>query len=224
MKRTRHAFLTRLKSFVNSLLVASNTPVFSSDNNEMKDEIERLFSKMRLYCESSSLAATKNISDAVLVTDDQFLFAMAHIEGLPTIGLTGLLSKSNSSWDSLLSASKKLKDMNYGNYLPVHLYKRIVDRMLDSEAAYEAASAEIQTWIMSDTDGNPTQYHENVIITLFRDVIEQNLDYLNPDNFLMSIILDILEKRNPGFIEKCIADAFKASMSTSQEDSYEITQ
>jgi len=217
MRRARHSFLARLKAFAESLHVASNIPVFSSCNDKLKSEIESLFSKKQLYCESTSLAATKSTSNAALVTDDQFLFVMANTEDIPTIGLTGLFSKTSLPWKTLLSTSKKLKDMNYGNYLPIHLYKRIVDQMLGSESAADAASAEIQTWILSDTDGNATPYHEDVIIVLYREVVEQGFDYLNPDNYLTDIVLGIWEKRNPGFIKKCIEDFFKSLTDATNE-------
>jgi len=217
LRRARYSFLTRLKAFVNSLRVASGTTTFTSCNDKLKDEVEMLFSKQQLHCESASLAAIRSNDDAVLVTDDQFLFSVASMEGLPTVGLTGLLSQTSLPWESLLSASKKLKGMNYGNYLPIHLYKRIVDQMLDSESDSEVASAEIQAWILSDTESDATPYHEDIIIALLREVVEQGLDYLNPENYLMNVVLGIVEKRNPGFIEKCISDAFESLFNTKQE-------
>lgn len=36
------------------------------------------------------------------------------MEGISNIGLTGMLARTGLSWDKLLSASKKLKEMNYG--------------------------------------------------------------------------------------------------------------
>jgi len=224
MRRARYSFLTRLKAFVESVDVASNIPVFSSSNDKMKSEIENLFSNKQLYCESTSLSATQNTPNAALVTDDQFLFATANTEGIPTVGLTGLLSESSLPWEILLSTSKKLKDMNYGNYLPVHLYKRIVDEMLDSDSASDVASAEIQTWVSSDTDGDATPYHQDVVIALYREVVDQGLDYLNPDNYLTDIVLSIWEKRNPGFIKKCISDAFGSLLNTEELASHDISE
>lgn len=224
MRRARYSFLTRLKAFVESVCIVSNVPTFSSCNDELKVEIENLLSNKQLYCESTALSVTQNTSNAALVTDDQFLCTMANNEGLPTIGLTGLLSKSNLPWDSLLATSKKLKNMNYGNYLPIHLYKRIVDQMLDSESAIDAASAEIQTWVLSDTDGDATPYHEDVVIALYREVVEQGLDYLNPNNYLTDIVLGIWEKRNPGFIKKCISDAFSSLLNTEELASHDISE
>lgn len=208
MRRARYSFLTRLKSFVASLHAESTVSTFSSCSQEMKDEIDTLISKQQLYCESTSLGVTRGNCNAVLVTDDQFLFALANTEGIPNVGLTGLLAKSNLHWEKLLSASKKLRDMNYGNYLPLQLYQGIVDNMLSQELDTDSASAEIEKWIISDTDGEATAYHEDIVITLYRNVISHELDYLNPGNFLMDVALKIWKKRNPGFIRKIIAGVF----------------
>ena len=210
MKRTRYAFLTRLKTFVNSLRAENNASSFSSCSQEMKVDIETLFSKRQLYCESGSLSVTRGISNAVLVTDDQFTFAWANTEGIPNVGLTGLLANSKLFWEKLLSASKKLREMNYGNYLPLHLYQRIVDNMLSQEIDSDSASTEIQAWIISDTDSEATPYHEDVVLTLYREVMTQELAYLNPENFLLDVAIAIREKRNPGFFKECVANAFKS--------------
>lgn len=210
MKRTRYAFLTRLKTFVNSLHAENNTSSFASCSQEMNADIEMLFSKRQLYCESGSLSVTRDIGNAVLVTDDQFTFAWANTEGIPNVGLTGLLANSKLFWEKLLSASKKLKMMNYGNYLPLHLYQRIVDNMLTQEIDSDSASIDIQSWLISDTDGEATPYHEDIILTLYREVMTQKLAYLNPENFLVDVVISIWEKRNPGFIKECIANAFKS--------------
>lgn len=63
---------------------------------------------------------------------------------------------------------------------------------------------------MSDTDKEPTPYHEEVIISLCREVVLNNLDYLNPDGFLIDTVLTIFERRNPGFIQNCINQAFES--------------
>lgn len=216
MRRVRHAFLTRLKNFLNSIQILSDTS-FSSCSGKFKSEIEQLLSSKQLYCESTSLAATKNTPGAVLVTDDQFLFTLANTEGISCIGLTGLISSSKLHWEKLLSVSKKLHEMNYANYLPVHLYKRIVDQMLSSETDRKKASAEIQAWILSDTDGDATPHHEDVVVALFREVFEQKIHYLNPNNYLTNMVLCIYEKRNPGFINQCLSSAFKSLLGTGHE-------
>lgn len=206
MRRSRHAFLTRLKAFLDSLQIITDAPIFTSNITYVEEDIKSIFTKKHLFCEGTSLGATQLIDNATLVTDDQFLYVIANLEGIPNIGLTGLLAQSNLDWRSLLDASKKLKDMNYGNYLPLHFYKRIFDQMLKYEVDREIASAEIQAWVASDTDAEPTEYHEDVVVTLCRTVIEQELNYLNPSNYLLNFVFSVLEKRHPGYIEKCIIE------------------
>ena len=80
--------------------------------------------------------------------------------------------------------------------------------MIDSEEDPEEPSNEIQAWVISDTDDEPSEHHEDVIIALCKDVITQNLDYLNPDNILGRLAINTIEKRNPGYIQQCIAKVF----------------
>ena len=101
--------------------------------------------------------------------------------------------------------------MNFANYLPLALYRKMVDAMLDNEEELEEPSCEIQNWLISDTDGEPSAYHEDVIIALCKDVYTQDLVYLNPDNILGKLAINIIEKRNPGYIQQCIANIFNVS-------------
>ena len=50
------------------------------------------------------------------------------------------------------------------------------------------------------------------VIDLYKEVVEQNLEYLNPESFMMDVVLAIWEKRNPGFLKKCIAAAFGSAV------------
>jgi len=222
MRRARLALLTRLNGFLNSLPVEENTCIFSSNNNGLKEIFEGIFSKEELYCESSILGIVQNITNAVLVTDDQFLYAIAKEEGLKNIGLTGLLEKVNLSWEKLLTASKTLKEMNYENYLPVHLYKRIVDQMIASESDTNVGSEKIQKWVISDTDGAPSSQHEDIAIALYRDVVMSGFNYLNPEHYLTDVAIAILENRNPGFLQKCVDEAFGSLMSMEDDFSENI--
>lgn len=206
-RQSRYAFLIRLKAFVESLQTVKGASVFVSCNKEMKAELETLFTEEGLYCEQAVLGTVQCTENSVLVTDDQFMYMIANTEGMATTGITGLLAQSNLNWKSLLSISKKLRSMNYTNYIPIDLYQHMVDQLLDVESEPESAVIEILEWIKTDTDSEPTQHHEDLTIQLFRDVIDGELDYLNPENILFKIAIGILERRNPGFIQKCITDA-----------------
>lgn len=84
----------------------------------------------------------------------------------------------------------------------------MVDTMIDSEDDLEGPSNEIQMWLISDTEDGASDHHEDVIVALCKDVITQDLDYLNPDNILGRLAINIIEKRNPGYIQQCIAKVF----------------
>ena len=46
----------------------------------------------------------------------------------------------------------------------------------------------------------------------------RDLNYLNPDNLLGRLAIKILEKRNPGFIQQCIANLFTSSETNQAEN------
>lgn len=206
-KRNRYMFLIRLKSFVNKVSTADQAFDFSSNNQSLKNDLDALFAVRKLYCEGGTLGVVRNTPNAVLVTDDQFLYAIANTEEIENIGLVGLLSIVLTDWKALLTASKKLKHINFANYLPISLYKQMIDQLLVSDSDLTVASVEIQKWLISDTDDKPTEKHENIIMTLFREVYSQDLKYLNPDNILGKLAIGVWERRNPGFIQTCISNA-----------------
>lgn len=197
-----------MKSFVSNIPVEEEAMDFVSTNDEIKDIINELFTKQKLFCEGGSLSVTSFNENRVLVTDSHFLMGLANAERILNVGLIGFLSCVNLSWKQLLNISKRLKEMNFASYLPLVLYRQIVDTMLDNEEQLEEPSSEIQDWLISDTDNDPSPYHEDVIIALCREVITQDLVYLNPDNILGRLAINIIEKRNPGYIQQCISNMF----------------
>lgn len=209
-RRTRHSVLTRMKAFVSMIPVEEDISDFVSTNVEIKDMMDELFKKQKLFCEGGSLSATRQGDNRVLVTDSHFLTGLANAEEISNIGLIGFLLCADLSWRQLLNISKKLKEMNFANYLPLALYRKMVDAMLDNEEELEEPSCEIQSWLISDTDGEPSTCHEDVLVALCRDVYTQDLVYLNPDNILGKLAINIIEKRNPGYIQQCIANIFSA--------------
>ena len=198
-RRDRYAILTKIKSLVASISVCSNMLDYSPNHETMREQIASILFENRLYCESGTLEAAKNTPHAILVTDDQFLYAVANTEGIPNVGLLGFFSNIDFDWSDLLKISKKLKEMNFANYLSLQFYKHIMDQMFKSGDDQKDASVEIQNWLKSDTGDAPTAYHEDLIISLCREVYNQGLSYLNPDGILGKIACAIYLNRNPGF-------------------------
>ena len=165
-RRTRHSVLTRMKAFVSMIPVEEDISDFVSTNVEIKDMMDELFKKQKLFCEGGSLSATRQGDNRVLVTDSHFLIGLANAEKISNVGLIGFLLCADLSWRQLLNISQKLKEMNFANYLPLALYRKMVDAMLDKETELEEPSCEIQSWLISDTDAEPSEYHEDVIVAL----------------------------------------------------------
>ena len=208
VRRTRHSFLSKMKTLVSKIDSDEEAIDFVATNEEIKDIINEVFKTQKVLCEGGSLGTTKNKKGRVLVTDNQFLAELASAEGIANTGLIPFLLHANLEWRKLLDISKRLKEINYSNYLPLALYKKMVDTMIDSENDLEEPSNEIQMWLISDTDNEPSNHHEDVIVALCKDVITQDLDYLNPDNILGRLAINTIEKRNPGYIQQCIAKVF----------------
>ena len=200
------------KIFVNSIEEAADSFDYEPHNEGLTDSIRTMLSKQPMYCESGTLALTQRTKNGVLVTDDQFLYALSNIDGICTVGIIGFLINVTQNWESLLNISKKLHRLNYANYLPLPLYKRIVDLLLEEDGEVKQGSNEIINWIRSDTDNEPTEHHEDVVLTLARDVYLSQQPYLSPENLLGGISLTILERRNPGLVQELVANAFKATL------------
>ena len=81
----------------------------------------------------------------------------------------------------------------------------MVDQAIENKAEIEIASREIQKWLLSDTDSDATEKHEDVILALFHDVYSSNFHYLNPGDILGKNAIRIYEKRNPDFMREYIS-------------------
>lgn len=208
-KRTDYAFLSTLKDFVNSLDVDENGyDYFPSDTMDkaVKEALIAIISDQKLLSEGGSLALAQKTTNSVLVTDDQFLYALANEEKQMTIGLLPFLSIAYKDWKTLLDISKGLQKINFNNYMPLTLYDQIVDALCEESTDIVEGSREIQEWIRSDTDDEPTMHHENVILGLAQDVFNSGKSYLDPNGFLTNCVLDILKKRMPDAVERLIND------------------
>lgn len=209
-RRNRNAFLLRIKNFVNSIQEAEYSLDYESDNEELKDTFSQLFSTKKLYCESGTLSLAKTTVNGVLVTDDQFLYAVSNTDNIFSIGIIGFLMSLCTIWEKLLNISKELHRLNFANYLPFPLYKQMVDSLIMDNSKVDLGSRKIQQWLYSDTDAKPSEHHEDVITILAKDVHFSKLQYLNPGNVFGKIIYSIWAKRNPELLKKCIKEALES--------------
>lgn len=215
MKRVRYGFLTRLKEFVNSIEHGDSYDFFC-----IGTIFQEIFSEHQIYCEAGTLGLAQNLSNVVVVTDDQFLFAISTTMGIPNIGLTSLLANSGAKWSELLRASKQLVKLNFINYLPLELYQSVVDSLIEC-GEIETGSQEIFQFLQSDTNLEPSARHRDIIISLYSTILQAGLEYLNPNNILAQLSIQFYEKNNPGYIEMLVDKAWQElsdEMPHEQED------
>ncbi len=107
-----------------------------------------------------------------------------------------------------------LSKLNWKNYLPLKLYKKMIDDFLQKNGKEDEA-AEIINWLISDTSKDATDYHKDVILQLFADVNNSRLEYLNPNRILSKIAINFYESKHPGFIDgtlKNIVESIKINI------------
>lgn len=210
LRRTRHAYLNSLKKLIKQIRVIDTSYDYDPQSETWKEAFSELILGNNLLCESSSLGLAQNTPDSVFVTDDQIIYNIASAENIPNIGLVSLLTFASLKWEELLEISKSLQRLNFINYLPIYLYKKMVDSVIDDTERTSEGSSEIINWLKSDTEGEPSEYHENIVIELFKEVLNnQELQYLNPDGVLGQIALTAFDRQNPGLIAKQINAAME---------------
>ena len=192
-RRARYTVLVKLKSFLTNLTDASPANMLS-DDGRLRDFV----TEAKLRCETGSLALAQNTEGSILITDDQFLQCAANFFGIENAGITFLVSQLGMKWNELLVVSDKLKDLNFRNYFPVGLYKTVFDMMSKDEDIQSGRA--LGDWLT----GNPeelTDRHKEIVIQLYREVVQSGEDYLNPGNVLGQLALHFYESMHPGFLE-----------------------
>ena len=203
LRRIRHTYINKLKILINQIRVLDESFDYDPKNETWKEAFTKLILNNKLLCESSCLGQAQNLPNAILVTDDEIIYNIASIENIPNIGLVSLLTYASSHWNILLDISKALHRINFINYLPISLYKKMVDCLLDDAEHISEGSEKIIAWLSSDTDNIPSVFHDNTVITLFREVLlHKELQYLNPNGWLGNLSIKAFDRQNPGFIAK----------------------
>lgn len=202
-RRNRHTYLNKLKSLIKQIIVIDDSFDFIPQSETWKEPFTKIILDNRLLCESSCLGLTQNLSNSILVTDDQIIYNIASVENIPNIGLVSLLTYASLQWSVLLEISKSLHKINFLNYLPIFLYKKLVDCVIDDTEHTSEGSKNVIAWLTSDTDNLPSTIHDSIVIALFREVLLHNeLQYLNPDGVLGNLAIKAFDRQNPGFIAK----------------------
>lgn len=202
-RRNRHTYLNKIKSLIKQINVIDASFDYIPQNETWKEPFTKIILDNKFLCESSCLGLAQNSPNSILVTDDQIIYNIASAENIPNIGLVSLMTYASSQWNSLLEISKSLHWINFLNYLPIFLYQKLVDCVIDDTEHNSEGSEKIIAWLTSDTDNVPSALHDNIVIALFREVLlHKELQYLNPGGILGDLAVEAFDRQNPGFIAK----------------------
>lgn len=75
---------------------------------------------------------------------------------------------------------------------------------MDLLVSEDGIDSEVQNWLMTDTEGEPTEHHENIIIALFKDYYQFGINDVNLETAIRKAAISIVERRNPDFIQKSL--------------------
>lgn len=193
IKSQKQIFYSKLLDFVNSL-----ETIDASDYIFKQSEFQKVCSDVRFHCELSTLSAATELENSVMVTDDQFLYSLASSEEIPNVGLTTVISKLDISPAEMVLMVRKLCENNYEDYLPLHLYNSIVGKIIDKEQQDEEGATALIDFLQSDNiSGEPTKYHRQLVIDLYRQYFEDNEGKVSPSDPLGNIAFCHLIKLNP---------------------------
>lgn len=222
LKRNRFAFLASVKNIVNSL---PNVEAF--DFESPNSDMGTLFSERKMDIESGTLALLQNIKNAVLVTDDQFLYALTEMLGYKSVGICGFLTGMCEDSTQLVEISKKLKSINYANYLPLFLFDKIVNCLSNYKTSEEIdeATNELTKWLLSDRgEEEATDYHREVILQLYRECTRQVGHVLPQEYALTQIAIYHFKMLNPEYIKQLVEDFTKNIVVTIETEHQETEE
>lgn len=200
MKRTRHTYLAKLKELVNKLPSITSTD-YISDTFPFGEFVV----KGKLYCENGCLALAQSITSSVLITDEQFLYAVASYEKIENAGIISLLVSLNYDLSQLLNKLKKLAKLNYGFYFTMQLYNivaNIVERNGIEDAEY------LSHFLMSDTEDidNASEYHRQLILYVYRQICSIDPNWGSKNHLYSKIAVKHYANLYPETIKKAITE------------------
>jgi len=201
LRRNRYKVLVKLKDFVANLVEEPPINLVSDDAN-----MRSFVTEANLRCETGALALAQKIQGGILITDDQFLYCTANFLGICNAGVAFLIAQMSSKCKDLLKSIDELKDLNFQNYFPYGLYKSAFDMSCGNDTIHD--SAILWDWLTKDQE-EPSNQHKEIIIQLYKEVLQSGEDYLNPQNALGHLAIHFYENLHPGFIESLIKKALE---------------
>lgn len=194
-RSARYKYLMQLKGFLSAVPKGNRLDFIPSTN-----EIAVAFADENFVCEHGSLSLVQNTENSVLLTDDQFLYITAQTENLASVGLLALLCENQESINEIISNSKKLKKINFAKYFSLKAYNSAVD-LIKTDDDTEL----LREWLTTDNpDNEPSDYHRNLIIELYREYLITNKDQPIYHDAFFDIVLNHYISLHPEVIDNIL--------------------
>ena len=203
-KRERHRYLTKLKKFLNSLNVVENT-----DYTASFESLNNLFVEEKWLCEGTSLASVKENDNYCLVTDEQFIYNVANLDGSPNIGLCSLLLVLDFTADEFIDIMLKLSKQNYAYYITPELYSRCLELIKNSDHKKSLETKFYDFLISDNNDEPPSQYHSKLILGLFSELHEKNYTFFSINKTIIDITKYHFSLLYPDEYKEIVMEAYR---------------
>lgn len=195
-RSTRYKYLMQLKSFLSTVPKGKRLDFIPSIEG-----LTEVFKNERLLCEQGCLALVQNTEKTVLLTDDQFLFALAQLEKIQSIGLLSLLCENTEDISEIITNSQNLQKIKFAKYFSAKVYDK-VETLIKTEDDILAFG----NWLASDNqDEEPSDYHRNLIVEVYREYMNTKKEQQIYQDVFCDIIINHFLHLHPEVLD----DIFK---------------
>lgn len=193
----------KIRNFIENI-TCKNCPDFYSDNFDFSE-----FVKHNFFCDNSCLALLQNTENSVLISDEQFLYSIANLEKLPTVGVCHILTLCDYTLEELLSKLKALSQMNFSYYFPPYLYNKTVELIYTDKKRNQEREEALSKWLIYDLDDEKTSdHHRQVILQLIGDIAKIDPTFKDLQTPLHKIAVHHFVNLYPNETAKIINHAF----------------
>ena len=201
-RQIRFQFLIKIRSFLENVS-CKNTEDFHTDKFDFSE-----FVKHNFFCENSCLAMLQSTKNTVLLTDEQFLYSIANLENLSTVGVCNIISQCHFSWEELLNKLRMLSKMNFSYYLPPYIYNKIIELIYADKERVQEGKKALNHWLLFDLEDEKTsEHHRQVVLQLLRDLVSIDPTFKDLQTTLHKIALHHFVNLYPEETNKIIHNA-----------------
>lgn len=168
-RRNIYKHLNKLKNFVKKL-----PDVYSGDYYPKNIDFSEFVTKCEIYCENACLSVASQEEHCYIVSDLQFLYGIAELENINSIGICSFISLLGYDLKHYLKKCSMLSKLNFCNYFSVDAYNNAVG-LIKTE---EDSDYFISFLLYNDNKDFVSEYHSRVIFEMIRSIVLNNPKFI----------------------------------------------